>query len=260
MDLSELITIHVCTLIVIVVSLILARELWKRYRRIKKSLVAPSIFKSNLRQNLYSPYRNNFLTSSLLLFIYVFSILITHIAAFLYRFPTPEVNLVSYTGLLIPAIGIGGCGFIPYPGALFSIYLLEPKRKNLWIIFVSLLEAIYIASLVIYPPAYVEVREGVFEWTTIEAAAQTIYLTLIIAAVPVALFIAFAIKSKDKRNRAKGIFLAISFAMLAFFVTVCDGIGGYVPIGIRRVFIAVAVVLLYLGFVMPSWLSNILKV
>jgi len=235
MELSELITIHVCTLIVIVVSLILARELWKRYR-------------------------NTLLTSSLLLFIYVFSILITYSAIFLFRFPTPEVNLVSYTGLLIPAIGIGGCGFIPYPGALFSIYLLEPKRKNVWVIFVSLLEAIYIASLVIYPPAYVEVREKVFEWITVEAAAQTIYLTVIIAAVPVALFIAFAIKSKDKRNRAKGIMLAIAFAMLAFLVTVCDGIGGYVPIGIRRVFIAVAVVLLYLGFVMPPWLSNILLI
>jgi hypothetical protein len=235
MDLSELITIHVCTLIVIAVSLILARELWKRYR-------------------------STMLTSSLLLFIYVFSILITYSAIFLFRFPTPEVNLVPRTGLLIPAIGIGGCGFIPYPGALFSIYLLEPKRKNLWIIFVSLLEAIYVASLVIYPPAYVEVRAGVFEWITIEAATQTIYLTLIIAAVPVALFIAFAIKNKDKRNRAKGIFLAISFAMLAFLVTVCDGIGGYVPIGIRRAFIAIAVVLLYMGFVMPSWLSNILKV
>jgi hypothetical protein len=234
MDVSELITIHVCTLIVILVAFVLCYKLWRRYR-------------------------DTLLTSSLLIFLYVLSILVTYIATFLYRFPTPERNVVEYTGLLIPALGVGGYGFIPYPGALFSLYLLEPKRKNLWIFFISLLEGAYIISLVAYPPAYVEVRPGVFEWIAVGAATQTIYLTLIIAAVPVILFSAFSFKSRDRRNRAKGIMLALSFAMLAFLVTVCDGIGGYVPIGIRRVFIALAVIILYLGFIMPSWLSRILN-
>jgi len=234
MDVSELITIHVCTLIVIVVSVVLGRELWKRYR-------------------------NNLLTSSLLIFLYVLSIAVTYIAIFLFRFPTPDRNLVQSTGILIPAIGIGGLGFIPYPGALFSIYLVEPRGKKVWITIVSVIEALYVMSLIFLPPACVEVRAGVFEWVVIGMAANTTYLTLIIAAVPVILFLAFSFKSRDRRNRAKGIMLALSFAMLAFLVTLCDGIGGYVPIGIRRVFIALGVIILYLGFVMPSWLSKILN-
>ena len=114
-------------------------------------------------------------------------------------------------------------------------------------------------SIIFIQPACVEVRSGVFEWVVIGMAANMTYLTLIIAAVPVILFLAFSFESRDRRNKAKGIMLAISFAMLAFLVTVCDGIGGYVPIGIRRVFIALAVILLYLGFVMPAWLSRILN-
>jgi magnesium-transporting ATPase (P-type) len=235
MDLSELVTIHTCTLIVIAVSLMLGYELWKRYR-------------------------NTLLTSSLLIFLYVMSIAVTYITILLFRFPTPEENLVQSTGILIPAIGIGGLGFIPYPGALFSIYVIEPRGKKAWIVLVSVIEAAYILALIFYPPVYVEVRAGAFEWVATNAAATMTYLTLIIAAVPVVLFAVFSAKSKDKQSRAKGIMLAVSFAMLAFFVTVCDGIGGYVPIGIRRVCIAIAVILLYLGFIMPSWLSRILKV
>jgi hypothetical protein len=234
MDLYELVIIHACTLVVIAVSLVLGYELWKRYR-------------------------NTLLTSSLLIFLYVISIAATYAAIFLFRFPTPEKNLVQTTGMLIPAIGIGGLGVIPYPGALFSIYLIEPRGKKVWIALVSAIEALYLVALIFYPPAHVEVRTGVFEWIATGAAASMTYLTLIIAAVPVILFSAFSIKSMDRRNRAKGIMLTLSFAMLAFFVTICDGIGGYVSIGARRVCIAIAVILLYLGFVMPSWLSRILK-
>ena len=235
MDLYELVIIHACTLVVIAVSLVLGYELWKRYR-------------------------NTLLTSSLLIFLYVVSIALTYIAIFLFRFPTPERNIVQTTGILIPVIGIGGLGFIPYPGALFSIYVIEPRGKKVWIALVSAIEAMYILALIFYPPAHVEVRTGVFEWVATGAAATMTYLTLIIAAVPVILFSAFAVKSKDRRNMAKGIMLTVSFAMLALCVTICDGIGGYVPIGTRRVCIAIAVILLYLGFVMPSWLSRILKV
>ena len=235
MEFQELITIHICTLIVIVISLLLGYKLWKRYQ-------------------------NTPLTGSLFIFLYVLSIAVTYIATFLYRFPTPEVNLVQSTGVLIPAIGVSGYGFVPYLGALFSIYLTEPRGKWLWVALVSLIEALYILPLMFALPAYVEVRPGVFEWIVAGIAADTMYLTLLIAAVPVVFFIAFTIKSRDKKDRAKGIMLSISFAMLGFLVTACDGIGGYVPMGIRRVFIAIAVVLLYLGFVMPSWLRRLLKI
>jgi len=231
---NEILLVQICTLIVILVSFFLSYRLWDRYK-------------------------NTMLTSSLLVFLYVLSIGITYSAVILLRFPTPESNLVVYTGLLLPTISLGGVGFAPCLGALFSIYLVEPKGKKAWTALVSIIEALYIISLVFSPPAHVEVRPSVYEWIVIDLAAKALYLTAIIAVVPVVLFIAFTLKSTDRRNKIKGIILSVSFAMLAILVTASDGLGAYIPIGIRRILIAVAIVLLYLGFVMPSWLSRILK-
>lgn len=231
MELPELITIHVCTLFVIIVSILISINLWSRYKE-SKSL------------------------GSLFIFIYMVNVSITYFFVFMFRFPTPEANPVNYTGIFIPFIWLLGTGLVPYFGTMFTFFFLKLKYTRVWISIVTALTAIFVILLCIYKVQYVEVRPDVWEWIATKTLASYAYVCFSMALIPAILFLFYTFKAKRKIDRAKGVFLFVGFLMLAPLIELCDYLGVFPPIGIRRVLIAIALILLYLGIVMPRWFTK----
>ena len=234
MELYEMVAYRASTACVAIVSFILSYELYRRYR--------DSHFSGNI-----------------LLSIYVFSIGITYLTMLLLR---PESDADTTVGSVLSYICFASGGSISYFGALFSVNSIKPRHEKVWFTVISMLELAYLIGLFLFPPAVVEVRSGYFEWKAspmlrqfgFDYALATLWLS------SVALFVAFTIRVKDKKDRVKSALIATSMALLLFFILICEGVTGWIPVAVRRALTAMAVILLYTGFVMPRWLSRMLGV
>jgi hypothetical protein len=233
MNLSELLTIHISTLIIVGVGIWCFLELLKRYKENKTP-------------------------ANLLLCIFLLVIGIDYFFAFMYRFPTPETNLVQYSGKIIPFISFLCVGIIPYFGSLFTLYVFKPKYMGVWTAVLTCLTGVYVILLSFYPPFIYEVRPEVFEWRIAGLTAKYFLVCGAMSFIPFLLFMAYSIKTEIRIQKIGGHFLSIGFFMVACLVEISDPLGLFPPIGIRRVLIAVALLLIYFGFTVPPWLKKVL--
>jgi hypothetical protein len=233
MELSELLTIHASTLLIVGVSIWCFLELLRRYKE-NKTL------------------------GSLLLCIFLLIIVIDYSFNFMLRFPTPEVNLVKFSGKIIPFTPFLCVGILPYFGSLFALYVFKPKYMKVWVTILTCLTGIYVIILSIYPPFISKVRPEVFEWIIAGLTAKYFWVCGAMSYIPSLLFLAYSIKTKIKIQKMAGYFLLVGFFMVACLIEISDTFGIFPPIGIRRVLIAVALILIYLGFTMPVWLKKVL--
>jgi hypothetical protein len=231
MELYELIAYRVSTACVAIVSFVLFYELYRRYK-------------------------DGRFAGSLLLSLHVLCIGLTYLTILLLR---PQTDAATATGLILSYVCFATGGLIPYFGALFSLYALEPEHKKIWMAAVTLLEVAYLAALFVFPPVVVEVRQGYFEWKASALIRQFgfDYALAVLWAVPVVLFVAFTFRARERKDRVKGILLGSSMALLLFFILICEGTTGWIPIAVRRTLTAASVISLYLGFVMPDWFSGL---
>jgi len=234
MELYELIAYRASTACVAIVSFVLFYELYRRYK-------------------------SGRFAGSLLLSLYVLCIGLTYLTILLLR---PQTDAATTTGLILSYACFATGGLIPYFGALFSLSAIEPEHKKIWLAAVTILEVAYLAALFVFPPVVVEVRQGYFEWKASALIRQLgfDYALAVLWAVPVVLFVAFTFRARERKDRFKGILLGSSMALLLFFILICEGVTGCIPLAIRRALTAMTIVLLYLGFVMPRWLSRIIGI
>jgi uncharacterized membrane protein YidH (DUF202 family) len=201
------------------------------------------------------PFRKDRLFGTL--FSFILCITVLYILVFLLRFPTSDINLVQRTGMLIPLSIFLFEAFVPFTGSLFAIHTIRPKFRKVWIYLLLILIGIYIVIMAIYPPIYNEEAE---EWVLVGVTAYYLYVLVAMMFVPVGLFLFNLTKSKEGTDRRISGFLFASFLMYAILGQLCDPLGLFPPIGPRRVLIALSLLLLYIGFMTPSWASKILKI
>jgi hypothetical protein len=228
MDISELITVHISPLLIVLIAGLFLRKVWP------------------LRKEATFGFLCTFLISAMVLYGFAFS----------FRFPTPEKNLVAYTGGVIPFIVFFCHGCISISGALFSLYLIGPRYKKSVIYILLVIFASYVVLLSVFPPEYVEVREGVEEWILVGTSGSFFYVIIIMAFVPVALFLFNFIQSKKGIDRLTAFLLFLSFLMYSSLGLISDPFGLFPPLGIRRTLMAISIYLLYLGFMVPPWLRE----
>ena len=192
------------------------------------------------------------------LFSFILCITVLYILVFLLRFPTSDINLVQRTGMLIPLSIFLFEAFVAFTGPLFAIYTIRPKFRKVWIYLLFILVGIYIVIMAIYPPIYNEETE---EWVLAGViASYYLYVLVAMMFVPVGLFLFNLTKSKEGTDRRISVLLFASFLMYALLGQLCDPLGLFPPIGPRRVLIALSLLLLYIGFMTPSWAAKILKI
>jgi hypothetical protein len=151
-------------------------------------------------------------------------------------------------------------GFVPYFASLFALSFLKSKHRKIWSLLLTCLTGLYVIILSFYPPVCLEVRPGVWEWILEGLTAKYVYACLIMAFVPVFLFLFYSVLVKGKIKKISGYFLSVGFLMIAFLTYVSEQFGIFPPIGIRRVLITIALILVYFGFTMPVWLIKALKI
>jgi hypothetical protein len=132
------------------------------------------------------------------------------------RFPTPEINLVKWIGIGIPFVMFLAHGFVPCSASLFALSFLESKHRKIGSLLLTCLIGLYVIILSFYPPICSEVRPGVWEWILSGLIAKYVYACLIMAFVPVFLFLFYSILAERKVEKINGYFLFAGFLMIAF--------------------------------------------
>jgi hypothetical protein len=231
MELSELLIIHLSTLLIIVVGGLFSIKFWRYWK--EKTLGS--------------------------LFFFFFTVTLLYTFTLILRFPTPEVNLVQWTGAGIPYALFLTQGFVPYFASIFSISMLQPKHAKLWKSLLALLIGVYIIILSLYRPIWKEVRPGVWEWVLAEIVANWNYVSIAMAFIPASLFLLTLVKSKGRSERASNCFLFVGFLGIALLVMISESYGAFPPIGARRILVALALILLYSGFTMPTWIRRAIR-
>ena len=114
------------------------------------------------------------------------------------RFPTPEINLVKWTGIGILFAMFLAHGFVPYFASLFALSFLKSKHRKIGSLLLTCLIGLYAIILSFYPPVCSEVRPGVWEWILEGLIAKYVYVCLVMAFVPV--FFSFLLSSNREKN------------------------------------------------------------
>jgi hypothetical protein len=191
----EILVTQILTVLVAVVALIIGLKLFKKY---KKTEVSTPIFLS----------------------IYSFCVFLTYFFVFLFRFPSPEVNLAEKT-IAIPIIVYLSLGLQAFFALAFTIDMIRPyKLKWLAIPFVFLL--LYLISIFLEFPIKVLVSPGIYEWITSELMDKTSIIPVVMAYIPVGFLGFYSIKMPRKEERIKGLWLLAGFFMMATFSNFFD--------------------------------------
>jgi hypothetical protein len=235
MKVPELWIVHTFTLLIIILGILISIDLWKKYKERKT-------------------HGNFFIFMSILM------VTVRYTLVFSLRFPTPEINLVKWTGIGIPFAMFLVHGFVPYFASLFALSFLKSKHRKIWSLLLTCLIGLYVIILSFYPPVCSEVKPGVWEWILEGLTAKYIYVYLVMAFVPVFLFLFYSVLTEKKIEKISGYFLFAGFFMVAYLAYASEQFGIFPPIGIRRVLITIALILVYFGFTMPVWLIKALKI
>jgi len=224
----ELVLTHIFTLAVVDLSAYLFVQLFRRYR---ENGMLPSLFLS--------------------LYFLVFSI--HYLFTFLLRFPTETKNLAVVTAI-IPLGAFLPHAFHSLLGALFASFTLSRKKSRLLALPI-VAAALFSAALVaLNPPVMSLGPGGIPEWVLPPGAHVAMWIDLSLSLLVVLYLTVYTIVIEGKRDKAKGAMISVAFAALTYLTLYADPAGSSGMIYIRRVAALLALVLLYLGFIMPNWL------
>lgn len=229
MDLYTLILVHISTFMISLVGFYLFFKLFKRYRE-------------------------NTLLPTLFLALYALFLAIEYVFTLLLRFPTEEVN-IAHTTMLIPLVVFVTNLSAPFFSASFAALTLAPKYGKYLTVVPLILTICSLTLIFIYPPVWQTAKGGIVELVVHENAITAIWITIIVSFIAPIYLIFYTIIVKGRENKLKGFLITVSLFVLAYLVCYQENFGAGAAIYLRRIFILIAMSVLYLGFTMPKWLA-----
>jgi hypothetical protein len=215
--------------------------------------IALSIVALIVSLKLLSNYKKTEVGTALLLSIYSFFIFLAYLFAFLLRFPSSEVNLAEKS-MIVPLVVFVSLGFQAFFALLFVVDMFRPFKQK-WIAVPIALILVYFISIAFGPPVKVPTSPGIYEWTSSAILNKTSVIPVLMAYTPVGFLAFYSIKMPRKEDKARGLLLLAGFFMIATFSNFFDHYGIVPPIlPVRRILIAVGIVILYWAFVRYKWI------
>lgn len=233
MNLSTLILVNTSTLLIFIVSLYLFFKLFKRY---KKNITFPT----------------------LLLALYSLSLAILYVFVFMLRFPTEEMNLARKT-IVVPLGVFLASAIVPFFSASFAAFTIRPKYGK-YLTIVPLILTLYAVTLILLnPPVFKVAHGGVVELVAHENTITAMWITFGVSLFAPFFLAYYTIIIKGFENKAKGLLISASLFALSYLINYQENFGSGTVIYIRKIFILIAILVLYFGFIMPKWLLDRLK-
>jgi hypothetical protein len=98
-------------------------------------------------------------------------------------------------------------------------------------------------------------KGGNIELVVHENAITAIWMAVIVSFIAPIYLVFYTLTIKGHKNKLKGFLVTVSLFVLAWLVYYQENFGAGTVIYLRRIFILIAILVLYLGFTMPKWLA-----
>ena len=144
----------------------------------------------------------------------------------------------------------------PFFSASFAAFTLYPKYGKYLTVVPLILTICSLTLIFLYPPVWQTAKGGIVELVVHENAITAIWITILVSFIAPIYLAFYTIIVKGHKNKLKGFLVTVSLLALAYLVYYQENFGTGTAIYLRRIFILIAILVLYLGFTMPKWLAS----